>query len=190
MNSVLPSTVHFSPKSEYLGCEIWLNEADIQIWSVKWIQVFIHVIRNVSPERIRLLFNPQVNAILLTIPNESAKLTGMDVVMNGDEEAVIELKYERELLAEVPDTLEPLREDRRDLFGVNLDMTAPVSEFMAEGEPLLCDESLESMESSVVGIHEDLSQSTDLRSSIPSIRAMYEYRTAIFQSFGNEEGCI
>ncbi|KAF3838021.1 hypothetical protein F7725_009789 [Dissostichus mawsoni] len=51
-------------------------------------------------------------------------MAGVDVAVNGDEEPRVELKGTGELLHELPDALQELVDDRRDLFRVSLQVVA------------------------------------------------------------------
>lgn len=61
----------------------------------------------------------------MTGPEEVAKLAGIDVVMDLQEEPLVELKRTGELLQELPDALHELGEDRGHFLGVTIQMATP-----------------------------------------------------------------
>lgn len=68
---------------------------------------------------------PQIPAFLLAVPQEGPKMAGVDVCVNGDEEAFIELKGTWELLGQLPHTLQELVNDRRHLFRISVQVSVP-----------------------------------------------------------------
>lgn len=54
----------------------------------------------------------------LTVSQEGAKLTGEDMMVEGDEEVLVELEGRGKLHHDLPHTVQELCEDRRCLFNV------------------------------------------------------------------------
>lgn len=55
---------------------------------------------------------PKVKSIFFTVPYKCPKLTGVDVVMNGQKEAFVELERTGVLHHQLPHCLHELRENR------------------------------------------------------------------------------
>lgn len=68
---------------------------------------------------------PHVPAFFLAVTQEGPKMAGVDVCVYGDEEALVELKGTRELLGQLPHTLQELVDDRRHLFGISVQVSVP-----------------------------------------------------------------
>lgn len=71
---------------------------------------------------------PHVSALLLTVPQEAAELTGVHVRAHGDEEALVELEGTRELLGQLPHTLQELVHDGGHLLGVPIQVGVPAEQ--------------------------------------------------------------
>ena len=86
---------------------------------------------------------PEIDAVLLTIPNERSKLAREDVVVQHVKELFVEFERPRKLLSQLPHAVEELSEHRRHLAGVDgTEEAAPVDELVPERQPLLLDEGL------------------------------------------------
>jgi len=68
---------------------------------------------------------PHVPALLLAVAQEGPVLTGVDVGVYGDEEALVELEGTWELLRQLPNTLQELVDDWRHLFGISIQVSVP-----------------------------------------------------------------
>lgn len=64
-------------------------------------------------------------SLLLIVSQESAKLAGIDMVVESDEEVLIELKGRGELEHDLPDTVQELGEDWGGLSNLPCQMTTP-----------------------------------------------------------------
>lgn len=58
-------------------------------------------------------------------PKEVAKLAGVDMVMDFEEEPLIEFKCTGKLLHELPDTFSELSEDRGHFLCITIEMATP-----------------------------------------------------------------
>lgn len=68
---------------------------------------------------------PHVPALLLAVSQEVPVLAGVDVCVNGQEEALVELKGTRELLRQLPHTLQELVDDGGHLLRVSIQVGIP-----------------------------------------------------------------
>lgn len=68
---------------------------------------------------------PHIPSFLLAVAQEGPVLTGVDVRVNGDEKALVELKGTWELLRQLPHTLQKLIDDRRHLLGISIQVGIP-----------------------------------------------------------------
>lgn len=68
---------------------------------------------------------PQIPAFLLAVPQEGPKMARVDMCVNGDEEAFVELKGTGELLRQLPHTFQELVNDRRHLFRISVQVSIP-----------------------------------------------------------------
>lgn len=62
----------------------------------------------------------EFSSLLLAIAEEVSELTGVDMVLNVNQKPLIELKGARELLRQLPDTLNELVDYGRDFFWVTI----------------------------------------------------------------------
>lgn len=62
----------------------------------------------------------EFSSLLLAIAEEVSELTGVNVVLNVNQKALVELKGARELLHQLPDTLNELVNYWRDFFWVTI----------------------------------------------------------------------
>lgn len=68
---------------------------------------------------------PHIPAFLLTVAQEVSKMTGVNVCVYGDEEALVELEGTRELLGQLPHTLQELINDGRHLLRISIQVSVP-----------------------------------------------------------------
>lgn len=117
MYTAFKSTVHTTPVLNTLRCKIRHDYVINLARLVQRIQIFIHMIRHKTPQRESLLSQFQVYSILLTIPNERSKLRAHYMIVKDEHEAFIEFKCIDTLLHNLPDTVEELCKNGRDLKG-------------------------------------------------------------------------
>lgn len=124
---------------------------------------------------VRLLVLLQVLSLLLAITNKRTKLARIAVLVEFDEETFVELKSAWKLLRYLPNALEELRKDGRHFLGNGLvleHVAQTMRELVAEHEPILLDEHLETVNGPVVRVEEESGQSAHLRGPIPTVRAV------------------
>lgn len=68
---------------------------------------------------------PHIPAFLLAVAQEGPILTGVDVCVYGDDEALVELKGTWELLRQLPHTLQELIDNWRHLFRISIKVGIP-----------------------------------------------------------------
>lgn len=73
----------------------------------------------------RLQNSLQLYSLPLTVANKVSILTGIDVVVNGDQELLVVLEGTGKLLHQLPQALQELIDDGRNLFGVSIQVAAP-----------------------------------------------------------------
>lgn len=116
MNATFEPTVHSPPELDDLWAEVGSDDVVAAFaWPIKWIDVLVHVIGHVAPQRESSLGKFQVDAIFLTVANESSKLTAHDVIMENQQKPLVKLKGIGSLLHELPSAVEELCENWRDL---------------------------------------------------------------------------
>lgn len=71
---------------------------------------------------------PHVPSFLLAVSQEGPELAGVHVIVDGDQEALVELKGAGELLGQLPHALQELVYDWRDLLGIPVQVSVPVAE--------------------------------------------------------------
>lgn len=69
------------------------------------------MVGNVAPEGVTSFVQPQIQPVLLAIANESAKLAALNMVVQRQEEALVELEGARVLVHQLPHTLQELSEN-------------------------------------------------------------------------------
>lgn len=62
----------------------------------------------------------EFSSLLLAVAEEVPELTGVDMVLDVNQKPLVELKGARELLRQLPDTLNELVDHRRDFFRVTI----------------------------------------------------------------------
>ena len=75
---------------------------------------------------------PLVSPLFLTVPEESSKLAGIGVVVQGHQEVFIELEGSGELLDHLPHTVQKLCENWRGLLLLHGNMATPLGELVAK----------------------------------------------------------
>lgn len=116
MNAALKPTVHSPPKLDDLRTQIGSDDVVAALsGSVQRVDVLVHVICHVTPQRECPLRKLQVHSILLTVSDESSKLTTHDVIVKYQKESFVEFEAIGSLLHELPSAVEELCEDWRDL---------------------------------------------------------------------------
>ena len=73
-----------------------------------------------------LCISPFVSSLLLAVADEVAIVTGIDVMMERDEEPLVVLKGTGELLHQLPDHLQELVNDWCHFFGIPMDVTTSI----------------------------------------------------------------
>ena len=112
----------------------------------------------------------EIESILFAVADERAELTRVHVVVQVQQEPLAELEGGRMSSRQLPDAIDQLRENGRRLLLVALQVTAPIGEFVAERQPVLLDQSLQTLKRPVVRVHQHLGQRTHLGSSVPACR--------------------
>lgn len=115
MNAALKPTVHPPPELDDLWRQIGSDNVFQLARSEQWVDVLVHVVSHKPPKRKSSLRQLQVDAILLTVPDERSELTTHDVVVEDKKKSFIELKSVGLLLHQLPCGIEELCEHWRDL---------------------------------------------------------------------------
>ena len=102
------------------------------------------------------------------------------MVEYGDKKVVVELECRRELLSKLPNNIDELDKDWRALLIAVLfiAMATALLKFMPKRKPFLLNQYLETTQRSVEWIQEQHRKRSELRCSIPAIRAVNQYREA------------
>lgn len=161
------------------------------------------VVVDVRPERDGGISDLVDAALALRVVQEGAEATTGRVVHDALQKVGVVLKLIGELLHDLPDTVDELHKNRTSLTVVVVGITVAESlgKLVSERAPILLDQHLKTLDRPVVRTQQNLSQRRDLcfkdqrqdqktirkqsekkrknlRSSIPSITAMHEYRAS------------
>ena len=113
VDSAFKPAVHSPPELDQLRAEIRSDDVIAGLaWSVKWIDVLVHVIRHITPQRKGFFSQFQINSILFAVSDESSKLTAHDVIVEDQKKAFVEFEGVWTLLHQLPSAVEELCEDR------------------------------------------------------------------------------
>lgn len=77
---------------------------------------------------------PHVPSLLLAVAQEGPELAGVDVTVDGNQEALVELEGTGELLGQLPHALQELVDDRRHLLGISVQVSVPAARPVMEHE--------------------------------------------------------
>lgn len=140
------------------------------------------MIGHVAPQRECQFRQFQIQTILFAVANECAKLTGMHVIMQCQQETFVEFKGVIALQHQLIRAVQELCEHRWHFLRIGLNVAASFAEFMPESEPILFDETLETFDCAVEWIAHQGSQRANLRSAIPSVGAVNHHGHTVVDS--------
>lgn len=103
------------------------------------------MVRHKSPQRKCRIGQFQVQTIFLAVADERSELTRLHVIVQNEKKMFVEFERIVSLLHQLECAIEKLCEHRRHFFGIRLDVTASIAEFVTERKPILFDERLESL---------------------------------------------
>lgn len=86
---------------------------------------------------------PEIKPVFLAVADEGAELARVDVIVQRQQVALVELEGAGELLQQLPHAVDELAEHGRHLLGVDrAQQAAAVGELVAERQPLFLDQVL------------------------------------------------
>lgn len=128
----------------------------------------------VRPSRHSLAMSFQFGVLLVVVGEEGSVLAGVYDIEEVNEELFVEFELSRELDEQLMDAVEELEEDWRLLLCVLRAgrVVATIQEFVTISDPLLFNQHLEANVSAVIRIEHQHRQRSELRRSVPTVRAM------------------
>ena len=112
----------------------------------------------------------------LVVTDESTKNMIVGLAKNFDEVVLVEFEGKRELMKKLADAIEILKEHLRFVLTtwIVLALIESLNKHVSKRDPVFLDQDLESLHCSVIGINQNLGESTKLRCTIPSITTMHD----------------
>lgn len=142
VHPALEPAIHPSPEANVLRAQIRDDRPETPLRAVQRVDVLVHVVRHVAPQRECPLRQPQIQPVLLAVPDERPVLARVHVIVQREQEALVELERGGELLHQLPRGVEELSEYRGDLLRVALDVGVALAEFVPERQPVFLYQSL------------------------------------------------
>merc|ERR1719323_645647 len=107
------------------------------------------------PQALRLLDHLLVFPLLVTVAEECSEEAGIEMVENHTKQVLVELEGVGELLHDLPDAVDKLKEHGTSVGVVVLvvAMAGALGELVTKTQPLLLNQNLESLQSSVVRVN-------------------------------------
>lgn len=111
----------------------------------------------------------------LVVTYKSTKNMIVGLAKNFNEVVLIEFEGKRELMEKLAHTVKVLKEHLRFVLTtwVVLALIESLNKHMPKRDPIFLDKDLKSLHCSIIGIYQNLGESTKLRCTIPSITTMH-----------------
>jgi len=132
------------------------DDVDVAGSTECWVQEMSLFLGHKTPERMGLLPDFVKVSLLVGIVQKGSEETGIQVVQDEDQKALVELKVHGELEHDLPDAIDKLEKDGGSVVAIMLvfPMTDPMCKLVTIAQPFLLNQNLKAFQCPVVRVQE------------------------------------